>query len=379
MLSHDRINSLGDLHSLAKFLRIDGGLSHAGVFKRSIGRNTQNLQAFMLQFCLRRTKIMKFVNLKIPEKQEHLVRLKFSDSEWDKYKLLYDDAREAAQVFFRAKKRGEADLSLWNTVLERLLRMRQMCDHWSLCRKKEIVALFRRQMQDESRQFSTEALSLRGTLIAFVEASTPCGVCGDPLDPGNQPVLTPSCKHGFCENCLDSRLEGQVETKCPLCNADFDPGRLAKLDRKEVAALDKKDGGPADDEEEEPPEHQMSTKVKGILHEISDTLRSKKSKVVIFSQWTSFLDILQWNLENRGLGFTRIDGTMSTEERDAAIKTLESSRAHRIMLASLRVAGVGISLVAADTVIMADTCKLASKLSCFVVVCGCLWCSLTFG
>ena len=27
-------------------------------------------------------------------------------------------------------------IALWNTLLERLLRLRQMCDHWTLCRKK---------------------------------------------------------------------------------------------------------------------------------------------------------------------------------------------------------------------------------------------------
>jgi SWI/SNF-related matrix-associated actin-dependent regulator of chromatin subfamily A3 len=359
-LTQCRINSLSDLHSLAKFLRIDGGLTHAGVFKKAIGRNKQNLQAFMLQFCLRRTKVMKFVNLKIPEKQEDLVRLKFSEHERQKYNVLFDDARKAAQLFFRLKERGESDMSLWNNVLERLLRLRQMCDHWSLCKKKEIAGLFRRQMQTRPEQFTALEQELRGTLLKFVESSTVCGVCGDPLDPSNQPVLT-SCRHGFCKNCLDSKVESldQSDARCPLCNEEFDRKKLVMLDMKDLEGLVKETGSEEDDDNDdyEPPERQPSTKVQGVLREISETLRRKKSKVVIFSQWTSFLDILECNLVAQGHEFTRIDGTMTTEERDAAIKTLENNRSVRIMLASLRVASVGISLVAADTVIMADTCR----------------------
>jgi len=309
---------------------------------------------------------MKYVNLKIPEKSEHLVRLSFSEQETQKYNVLLEDAREAAALFFRSKQRGETDMALWNNVLERLLRLRQMCDHWSLCKKKEIAALFRRQMQDRPQQYSERERELRDTLLEFVENNDLCGVCGDPLDPSNRPVLTSSCRHAFCKNCLDSKVEslGQYDTRCPLCNEEFDAKKLVILDMKDLKGFVKKtEAEDDDDDDEEPPERQPSTKVEGVLQEIQETLRRKKSKVVIFSQWTSFLDIIEYNLMARGHEFTRIDGTMTTEERDKAIRTLENNRNVRIMLASLRVASVGISLVAADTVIMADTCKLRMKLT----------------
>src|SRR5690606_2673101 len=101
-----------------------------------------------------------------------------------------------------------------------------------------------------------------------------------------------------------------------------------------------------------------------LMSIVKERLRNKGSKIVIFSQWTSFLDIVSRQLDEEGVGHTRIDGTMSTLERDEALKSLQSDPRTRVMLASLRAAGVGISLVAADTAILADSCTLESPVPC---------------
>lgn len=53
--------------------------------------------------------------------------------------------------------------------------------------------------------------------------------------------------------------------------------------------------------------------------------------------------------------FTRIDGAMPTHARDAAMASLESDPSTRFLLASLSVCSVGLNLIAADTVILADS------------------------
>lgn len=83
--------------------------------------------------------------------------------------------------------------------------------------------------------------------------------------------------------------------------------------------------------------------------------KDPKSKVVIFSQWTSFLDIIQAQLVEAGMQFARIDGSMSVTVRDKGMTALESDPDCRILLASLAVCSVGLNLVAADTVILADS------------------------
>lgn len=57
-----------------------------------------------------------------------------------------------------------------------------------------------------------------------------------------------------------------------------------------------------------------------------------------------------------GYKYTRIDGSMPTKKRDSAIQSLQEDPDCRIMLASLAVCSVGLNLVAADTVVLADSC-----------------------
>lgn len=72
---------------------------------------------------------------------------------------------------------------------------------------------------------------------------------------------------------------------------------------------------------------------------------------------TKFLTIIETQLKAAGYKWTRIDGSMTTTKRDAAITALQEDSDCRIMLASLAVCSVGLNLVAADTVVLADSCK----------------------
>ncbi len=98
-----------------------------------------------------------------------------------------------------------------------------------------------------------------------------------------------------------------------------------------------------------------SSKTEALMNILAAGRRDPKSKVVIFSQWTSFLNIIQLQLNQAGMKYARIDGSMSAQMRDASIKALESDPDTRILLASLSVCSVGLNLVAADTVILADS------------------------
>lgn len=114
----------------------------------------------------------------------------------------------------------------------------------------------------------------------------------------------------------------------------------------------------ADDEElgEIDPETQ-SSKTEAMLQIVQATLKNPGSKIVLFSQWTSFLNILQNQLDGADVKFTRIDGSMNADKRDRAIDALDNDPDTRVMLASLAVCSVGLNLVSADTVILSDSCR----------------------
>jgi len=78
-------------------------------------------------------------------------------------------------------------------------------------------------------------------------------------------------------------------------------------------------------------------------------------KVLIFSQFTSVLDVLMAYLKWRGINFARLDGQTRHEERRRQMETFSDPKAGLdVFLLSARAGGLGLNLQAADTVILFD-------------------------
>ncbi|XP_034036486.1 chromodomain-helicase-DNA-binding protein 1-like [Thalassophryne amazonica] len=77
-------------------------------------------------------------------------------------------------------------------------------------------------------------------------------------------------------------------------------------------------------------------------------------RVLLFSQMTRMLDILQDYIEYRGYSYERLDGSVRGEERNLAVKSF-SSKDIFVFLLSTKAGGVGMNLTAADTVIFVDS------------------------
>ncbi|KAL1023427.1 hypothetical protein UPYG_G00040680 [Umbra pygmaea] len=77
-------------------------------------------------------------------------------------------------------------------------------------------------------------------------------------------------------------------------------------------------------------------------------------RVLLFSQMTRMLDILQDYMEYRGYSYERLDGSVRGEERNLAIKNFSSKHIF-VFLLSTKAGGVGMNLTAADTVIFIDS------------------------
>ena len=77
-------------------------------------------------------------------------------------------------------------------------------------------------------------------------------------------------------------------------------------------------------------------------------------KVVLFSQFTQMLDILQDWVQENTLRFHRIDGSVSGQKRQEIVEDYQSCEDASVMLISLKAGGVGINLTSADYVIHMD-------------------------
>ncbi|EFJ19828.1 hypothetical protein SELMODRAFT_109740 [Selaginella moellendorffii] len=96
----------------------------------------------------------------------------------------------------------------------------------------------------------------------------------------------------------------------------------------------------------------QSAKLKAAMRVLDMTPHGEKS--LIFSQWTSMLDLIEPELEEAGIQFSRIDGSMSTRKRVEAIKRFSEDPEVAVMLISLRAGGCGLNLVAATRVLLMD-------------------------
>lgn len=94
-----------------------------------------------------------------------------------------------------------------------------------------------------------------------------------------------------------------------------------------------------------------SSKVERLLEKLEEAV-ADGHKALVFSQWTSMLDLVEPHLTQAGIRFTRLDG--STRDRGAVVAELSAEDGVPVMLVSLKAGGTGLNLTAADHVFLLD-------------------------
>ena len=93
-----------------------------------------------------------------------------------------------------------------------------------------------------------------------------------------------------------------------------------------------------------------------FLDKMLPKLRDEGHRVLIFSQMTSMLNILEDYLRLKSFGYERIDGNVQGIERQNAIDRFNSENSKSfVFLISTKAGGVGINLTSADTVVIYDS------------------------
>ncbi|HEV3192151.1 MAG TPA: DEAD/DEAH box helicase [Polyangiaceae bacterium] len=96
---------------------------------------------------------------------------------------------------------------------------------------------------------------------------------------------------------------------------------------------------------------ETSSKVVRLLEALSEAT-ADTHKALVFSQWTSLLDLVEPHLRGAAIRFTRLDGT--TRDRGAVVADFQSEDGPPVMLVSLKAGGTGLNLTAADHVFLLD-------------------------
>ena len=96
---------------------------------------------------------------------------------------------------------------------------------------------------------------------------------------------------------------------------------------------------------------ETSSKVEALLENL-EQVAAEGHKALVFSQWTSFLDLMEPHLQRAGLRSVRLDGR--TRDRAGVVAEFQSDDGPSVMLTSLKAGGTGLNLTAADHVFLMD-------------------------
>ena len=86
-----------------------------------------------------------------------------------------------------------------------------------------------------------------------------------------------------------------------------------------------------------------------------ETLENSKAlghRSLVYSQWTSYLNLIEPHLKKSEISFLRLDG--STRNRSEIVNQFQDPNGPTVLLMSLKAGGVGLTLTAADHVFLMD-------------------------
>ncbi|PPJ58273.1 hypothetical protein CBER1_07303 [Cercospora berteroae] len=98
--------------------------------------------------------------------------------------------------------------------------------------------------------------------------------------------------------------------------------------------------------------HEPSTKIRQLLRILHT--ETPKHKTIVFSQFTSMLDLIEPHLKHAGIDFVRYDGSMRPDAREQSLNSLRNNKRTRVLLCSLKCGSLGLNLTAASRVVIVE-------------------------
>uniref|UniRef100_A0ACD5ZUR4 Uncharacterized protein n=1 Tax=Avena sativa TaxID=4498 RepID=A0ACD5ZUR4_AVESA len=351
-------NNLEDLYSLLCFLHVEPWCN-ANWWQKLIQRPYDNgderglklVKAILRPLMLRRTKETKDKMgnpiLVLPPAHIEVVECEQTVEERDFYEALF---RRSKVQFDKFVAEGNV-LSNYANILELLLRLRQCCDHPFLVISKadtkkytDLDELAQRFLEgvhgDPGRHAIVPSRAYVEEVVEEIRQGTTaeCPICLESTS--DDPVLTP-CAHRMCRECLLSSWTTPAGGPCPLCRSPITKADLISLPGQCRYEVDAKNNW------------KDSCKVSKLMMTLED-LGKKREKSIVFSQFTSFFDLLEIPLEQKGIKFLRFDGKLSQKHREKVLREFSESQDKLVLLMSLKAGGVGLNLTAASNVFLMD-------------------------
>ena len=377
-------NRIEDLGALTRFLQIYP-YDSAATFNRYIRAPVTSgdadflfkLRIFVDSFTLRRTQDV--LEKALPAKNESVTKVAFSTAEDRMHSVFKERSNYQVEQYANVKKRS----GMQNKVLQGILTLRLICAHGRDLLKERDLEILKGAVKDEPIELDNEQLPRITKREAYesyhlqAEADVDmCRECGKSLS-GESPssegdessgvhcYMLP-CYDTFCSDCFKKHRavfdeNGEDEAmQCPFCDLVIAAqyvaveGSIAEvLEAGDVPEKEKKVPGRKGKDTYTGPHSKTKMLLTDIMQMKQDSDKliaqgEKPVKCVIFSEFTSHLDLIGRALTDNGFDFVRIDGSMSLPKRKKVLNALASDDDTTILLASIKAAGQGLNLTAAS-------------------------------
>ena len=96
-----------------------------------------------------------------------------------------------------------------------------------------------------------------------------------------------------------------------------------------------------------------SGKMELVLNKLRELVLSGK-KILVFSSFTSLLDLVAEDLNKENLSYLMLTGSMRQKDREKVVKQFQNNEDKKIFLISIKAGGAGLNLTAAEYVFILD-------------------------
>lgn len=306
-----------------------GSMRHVSVFNQELLNPIQKynnkgpgaeafkkLRLMTNRIMLRRLKKDHTNSMELPVKEIFVERQFFGEAEHDFSSSLTSENQRQFNTYVAQG----VMLNNYANIFGLIMQMRQVADHPDLILKK-------------SSEGGQNVLQ--------------CCICDEPAEQ----AIRSKCRHDFCRSCAKSYLNSQDQPDCPKCHIPLSID-LEQPEIEQDEALVRKSSIINRINMEN---WTSSSKIELLVHELH-SLRSDSAshKSIIFSQFTTMLQLIEWRLRRAGITTVMLDGSMTPAQRQASIDHFMSNVEVECFLVSLKAGGVALNLTEASRVFIVD-------------------------
>ena len=324
----------------------------------------------------------------LPPREDQIVKLKFTEEEALLYDWFVKDSNQKVKAIAGGQRQSLGGRTYVH-ILRAILRLRLICAHGRELLSEEDLKMtegFNASnaidlSDDDEHTDKIPVMNPRQVyemLMLFKETDADtCASCarkiapkedeGTPAPKDNSIGYMLPCFQLIC-SCCSKDTEAAIEARsvdgrfsCPFCD-QYVRGSMFELTQDGIEAAEH-----AKAKASANPRHSKimarysgpHTKTKALVaallrhEEESQNLRQLGElpiKSVVFSGWTSHLDLIQIALEDAGLSYVRLDGQMSRQKRNASLDSFRDDPDVTIILISMMAGGLGLNLTTGSKV-----------------------------